>query len=123
MYSYRLFKRARAVLDRAGATFGRAGAVLAMAALLGACGGTDDDAIDGAATTPPVTAETGELVVTLTDTPGDFVAYLVDVTSVRLTRANGDVVETLPLATRVDFAELGDEIARSIGQGDHEFTG
>jgi len=108
MYSYRLFKRARAVLDRAGATFGRAGAVLAMAALLGACGGTDDDATDGAATTPPVTAETGELVVTLTDAPGDFVAYLVDVTSVRLTRANGDVVETLPLATRVDFAELTD---------------
>ena len=99
---------ARAALDRAGAALGRAGAALAMAVLLGACGGTDNDAADGAATTPPPIAESGQVVVTLTDAPGDFVAYLVDVTSVRLTRANGDVVETLPLTTRVDFAELTD---------------
>ncbi|MEM7097244.1 MAG: DUF4382 domain-containing protein [Pseudomonadota bacterium] len=48
----------------------------------------------------------GELLVGITDAEGDFISYTVDVTSLELTRANGDVVETLPLQTRIDFTEL-----------------
>lgn len=47
----------------------------------------------------------GEVVIGLTDAEGDFASYTVDVLSLTLTKANGAVVETLPLATRVDFAQ------------------
>jgi len=53
-------------------------------------------------------ADTGEVVIGLTDAPGDFLSYTVDVISVSLTRTNGDTVETLPLATMVDFAQYTD---------------
>lgn len=49
--------------------------------------------------------ENGEVVIGLTDAPGDFVTYSVDVVSLTLTKANGAVVETVPLRTRVDFAQ------------------
>jgi len=47
----------------------------------------------------------GEVVIGLTDAEGDFASYTVDVLSLTLTKANGAVVETLPLSTRVDFAQ------------------
>ncbi len=47
----------------------------------------------------------GQVLVTLTDAEGDFVTYTVDVLSVKLTHANGTEVETLPISTRVDFAQ------------------
>ena len=47
----------------------------------------------------------GEVIIGLTDAEGDFASYTVDVLSLTLTRANGRVVETLPLSTRVDFAQ------------------
>ncbi|MEE9254396.1 MAG: DUF4382 domain-containing protein [Pseudomonadales bacterium] len=50
--------------------------------------------------------DSGEVTIALTDAEGDFAAYTVDVTALRLQRGNGDVVETLPLRTRVNFAEL-----------------
>jgi hypothetical protein len=68
-----------------------------LAALVGGCssggsgGGTEDS---------------GEVVIGLTDAEGDFVRYSVEVVSIQLTKANGALVETLPLATPVDFAEL-----------------
>ena len=49
--------------------------------------------------------ETGELTIGLTDAPGDFTTYTVDVVSLTLTKANGAVVETVPETTRVDFAQ------------------
>ncbi len=49
--------------------------------------------------------EQGDVVIGLTDAPGDFTTYTVDVTSLRLQRANGSLVETLPINTRVDFAQ------------------
>ena len=49
--------------------------------------------------------KTGEVIVGLTDAPGDFTTYTVDVVSLSLTKANGAVVETLPVRTRVDFAQ------------------
>lgn len=76
-----------------------------LLALLSACGGGGSSA---APVPPPAQPETGELALTVTDAPGDFVAYIVDVTSIRLERANGDSVETLPLDTRIDFTQLAD---------------
>jgi hypothetical protein len=45
-------------------------------------------------------------MITLTDAPGDFLNYMVDVVSLKLTRADGTVVETVPTTTEVDFAQL-----------------
>jgi len=50
----------------------------------------------------------GEVVVGLTDARGDFATYTVDVLSLKLTRSDGTVVETLPLKTRVDFSRYTD---------------
>lgn len=47
----------------------------------------------------------GEVVIGLTDAEGDFASYTVDVLSLTLIKANGAVVETLPLQTRIDFAQ------------------
>lgn len=54
------------------------------------------------------TSVTDGVVIGLTDAPGDFVAYQVDVTSLTLTKADDAVVETLPVTTRVDFAQYTD---------------
>lgn len=51
------------------------------------------------------TADRGELTISLTDAEGDFASYTVDVLSINLTRQNGTVVSTLPVTTRVDFAQ------------------
>jgi len=50
-------------------------------------------------------SDKGQVLVALTDAPGDFVTYTVDVLSIKLIHANGNVVETLPITTRVDFAQ------------------
>ncbi|WP_455219564.1 DUF4382 domain-containing protein, partial [Kaarinaea lacus] len=50
----------------------------------------------------------GELLISLTDAPGGFSTYTVDVLSLTLTTASGAVVETLPINTRVDFAQYAD---------------
>ncbi len=49
--------------------------------------------------------ESGKVLIALTDAPGDFVNYTVDVESITLTKVNGTVVETLPLSTRIDFSQ------------------
>ncbi|RMF13213.1 MAG: hypothetical protein D6758_13615 [Gammaproteobacteria bacterium] len=72
------------------------------AALLAGCGG-------GSGTGNESTSEeTSMLTVSLTDAEGDFLGYTVDVTSLKLERANGDTVETVPNSTRVDFAQYTD---------------
>jgi len=49
------------------------------------------------------------VAIGLTDTPGDFLTYTVDVTSLTLTKAdNTTAVQTLPQRTRVDFARSVD---------------
>jgi hypothetical protein len=48
----------------------------------------------------------GTAMITLTDAPGDFTSYAVDITSLTLTKTNGAVVETLPVTTHVDLAQL-----------------
>jgi hypothetical protein len=58
--------------------------------------------------TPSACDDCGTLMVGLTDADGDFVTYAVDVLSIKMQRANGAEVETLPQTTRVDFAQLTD---------------
>lgn len=58
--------------------------------------------------TTQTSSESGELVIGLTDAQGDFLSYNVDVASLLLTKANGTEVETLPISTRVDFAQYTD---------------
>jgi hypothetical protein len=53
-------------------------------------------------------SNSGEVIVALTDAEGDFASYTVDVLSLTLTKANGAVVEMLPLSTPVDFARYTD---------------
>ena len=50
----------------------------------------------------------GDVAIGLTDAPGDFVTYTVDVVSLTLTKQNGAVVNALPLETRVDFSRYTD---------------
>ena len=46
--------------------------------------------------------------VTLTDQPGDFSSYIVDVDSITLTRSDGAIVTALGSPETVDFTKLGD---------------
>lgn len=70
---------------------------------LSACSGGGNSAT-GASTQP--TGDTGTAMVTLTDAPGDFLSYVVNVVSLQLTRSDGTMVETVSSATQVDFAQL-----------------
>ncbi len=57
-------------------------------------------------TTPPPAPEepTGMAIIGLTDAPGDFLSYQVDVTGLRFERANGAIFDVLPETTTLDFA-------------------
>ena len=86
------------------------GLAAAALALVG-CGGSGGGSAGTSSTnptTPSACADCGTLMVGLTDADGDFVSYSVDVLSLKLQRANGAQVETLPQTTRVDFAQLTD---------------
>lgn len=50
-------------------------------------------------------SDSGEVVIGLTDAEGDYVSYTVDVASLTLMKQDGTIVETLPVNTRVDFAQ------------------
>ncbi len=76
------------------------------ALLLSACGGGGGGSMGSSSTVPPPTSSNGMAMVTLTDQPGDFLSYMVNVVSLQLTRADGTVVQTLPATTTVDFAQL-----------------
>ncbi|WP_455205664.1 DUF4382 domain-containing protein [Kaarinaea lacus] len=69
---------------------------LIISVVLGGCQ-SGDNASD--------TQDNGEIIIGLTDAKGDFLNYTVDVKSLTLTKANGAVVETLPLSTSVDFSQ------------------
>jgi len=90
------------------------GALIALAAAalaLAGCGGSGNGGGTSATNptfTPSACADCGTLMVGLTDADGDFVSYSVDVLSIKMQRANGAQVETLPQTTRIDFAQLTD---------------
>lgn len=84
-----------------------------LAALgLSACGGggmSGSSAPNGMAPTAAASCSAnacGTTVMSLTDAPGDFLTYTVNVVSLNLQRTDGTVVETLPVTTTVDFATL-----------------
>jgi hypothetical protein len=79
--------------------------ILMLAGLvLSGCGGGSSDT----STAADAQDGDGQVVVSLTDAPGDFSSYTVDVLSLTLTKANGAQVSALPLETRVDFSQYTD---------------
>ena len=104
----------------------RLGVIALGAAALTACGGgggIGGTAPGGVASPTACTSACGGALVTLTDAPGDFLSYIVTVDSLQLTRSDGTVVQTLPVKTTVDFAQLVNlsEIvsAAQIPEGDY----
>lgn len=88
---------------------------LSTALVLAACSGGGGMSMPGSPSAGGSTSSAastcsncGTALVTLTDAPGDFVSYIVNVVSLKLTSADGAVVETLPATTQVDFAQLVD---------------
>jgi hypothetical protein len=85
---------------------------------LAGCGGGSGSSMSSpaaAASSSPSTSmaqqpcnDCGTAMVSLTDQPGDFVSYIVNVDSLTLTRSDGTVVQTVPVTTQVDFAQLVD---------------
>ena len=84
--------------------------ILLMA--LAACGGSGSSTTGMGGTTdcthPTVSDQNGCAYVALTDSPGDFLSYTVSVKALTLTRSDGTVVNLLPNATTVDFAQYSD---------------
>jgi Domain of unknown function (DUF4382) len=82
--------------------------------LLAACGGGASNMnLGGSTTSNSQTSSSqscgsscGTVLATLTDAPGDFLSYVVTVSSLQLQEANGATVETVPVPTTVDFAQL-----------------
>lgn len=74
--------------------------VLLTVLLVTGCGGGGSDSESAGGTD-----ESGTLAVSLTDAPGDFGSYTVDVLGLTLTKANGAQISTMPLSTRIDFAQ------------------
>ena len=89
----------------------RHGLWLAAVWALAACGGSGGgmstmSSSSPAQSTPQACSNCGMAVVSMTDAPGDFISYMVNVVSLQLERADGTVVETVPVTTQVDFAQL-----------------
>jgi hypothetical protein len=88
--------------------------------LLAACGGMGGSGMSSTASgtmTPPASTSTvaactsascGSAMMTMTDAKGDFLSYIVNLTSLQLQTAAGASVETLPVTTKVDFSQLVD---------------
>ena len=86
-----------------GLKYGFWAAVLAF--LLG-CGGGGGGSNPTSVADSGAEEETGQVILALTDAEGDFASYTVTVSSIVLERVDGTIVETLPMSTEVDFAEL-----------------
>ena len=86
----------------------------AGALALGGCGGSGSSGSSAVASGSPPSVSTsqqscsgcGTALISLTDQPGDFVSYVVTLDSLTLTRSDGTVVQTVPVSTQVDFAQL-----------------
>ncbi len=78
----------------------------AVLALLLGCGGGGGGSNPTSVADSGAEEETGQVILALTDAEGDFASYTVTVSSIVLERVDGTIVETLPMSTEVDFAEL-----------------
>ena len=79
--------------------------LLAVAGIAGAAGVSGCGGGSGSPMSSMAPAS-GVAMVTLTDAPGDFLSYRLAVVSLKLTRADGTAVETLPAPSKVEFAQL-----------------
>jgi len=70
--------------------------------------GSGNTGTTGTGTVMSCTGSCGSTVLTLTDAAGDFLSYIVTLTSLQLQTASGASVETLPASTQVDFTKLVD---------------
>lgn len=96
-----------------------------IALILTACGGGGSGSPPSSVNDPPSAdcTDCGTTFVAITDADGDFLSYSVDVTSLKLKKANGTMVETVPATTRIDFAQYVDLTefftAATIPNGDY----
>ena len=83
--------------------------IIAGALALAACGGgggsTPAPVADNPPAPDPAPAPSGTAIIGLTDAPGDFLSYQVDVTALAFERAGGTPVNVLPESSTVDFAQ------------------
>jgi Domain of unknown function (DUF4382) len=89
----------------------RHGLWLAVVWALAACGGSGGGMSSMSSSSPAQStsqscSNCGMAMVSMTDAPGDFISYMVNVVSLQLKRADGTLVETVPVTTQVDFAQL-----------------
>lgn len=79
-------------------------AVAALAAAVGvaSCGG------GGGGNDQSNASGQGQLRMAITDAPGDFLAYDVNIKSITLKSANGAEVQTIPIAAHIDFTQYTD---------------
>jgi hypothetical protein len=76
---------------------------------LSGCGGGSGSAMTPLPTVQSCSPSTcGSTVMSLTDAAGDFLQYKVKLVSLELMKADGALVETLPVNTAVDFVQLID---------------
>jgi Domain of unknown function (DUF4382) len=108
MKNFRIVKTWPYILNQA-----RSWLLLIGAAALTACGSgggssgmSSANTASGGTSMSTACSGCGGAIVTLTDAPGDFVNYIVNVVSLQLTRSDGTVVQTVPVTTKVDFAQL-----------------
>jgi hypothetical protein len=84
--------------------------LLALSAALTACGsGSGSSGLMSSGTGgsgPACSGGCGTAMIALSDAAGDFDSYLVRLVSLQLMRDDGTVVQTLPVSTQVDFAQL-----------------
>jgi hypothetical protein len=81
-------------------------AVAALSACGGGAGMSGDSGPSSSGPAPQGCANCGTAMVTLSDAPGDFLSYIVNVVSLSLTRSDGTVVQTVPVTAQEDFAQL-----------------
>ena len=101
--------RARSQWMRVGIGF-QYGLAVAMLLVLSGCGAGSSPGMFATGPSPSSKQSActgcGTAMVSLTDAPGDFVSYIVQVDSLSLTRSDGTVVQTVPAVSQVDFTQL-----------------
>jgi len=80
--------------------------VVLAGVVVSGCGRNAQVSAPSTATMSCTMATCGRAVLTFTDAAGDFLAYQVTIDSLQLRKSDGSLVETIPVATRVDLAGL-----------------
>jgi hypothetical protein len=81
--------------------------ILSLVFVLNGCGGGGGGG-EVSGSSASVSSDGGQLFIGFTDAAGDFVRYAVDVTSIKLHRTDGTVVNAIPTngTTTIDFTQL-----------------